>query len=49
MNRRQVGIQFVRFGEDKEGMGRLHGLDTLKQRGRVPRFAFPRSKASHRK
>jgi hypothetical protein len=40
LNRRQVGIQFIRYGENQLGMGRLHNLDTLKQRGLVRRFAF---------
>lgn len=39
-NRRQVGIQFVRFGEDEVGKARLRALDTLKQRDLVARFVF---------
>ncbi|QDS71140.1 hypothetical protein FKW77_009908 [Venturia effusa] len=37
MDRRQVGIQSIRFGDDELGMSRLHNLDTLKKRNRVTR------------
>jgi hypothetical protein len=43
---RQVGIQFIRFGSDPEGIRRLEILDRLKEKGDVDRYAIsilPRS------